>query len=111
MKINLFYKPNLKLWKKMLDSYCKKIIKNKNMLVPWYIMAAYAYYVNDDPIISDALYDSIAKQLLIHYDDINHHHKYLLTKEQLEAGTCLIKYPHIIEGAVKELKNAKNRIS
>ena len=95
----------------LLDSYCEKNIKNKNMLVPWYIMAAYAYYVNDDPIISDSLYDSLAKQLLNHYDEIHHHHKYLISKEQLEAGTCLITYPSIIEGAVKELKNGKNRFS
>jgi hypothetical protein len=91
----------------LLDVYCEKIIKNKNMMIPWYIMAAYAYYVNDDPIISDSLYDSLAKQLLLHYDEIQHHHKHLITKDQLEAGTCLIEYPSIIEGAVKELKKCK----
>lgn len=95
----------------ILDKYCLKITKNKNMLIPWYIMAAYAYYVNDDPIISDSLYDTLAKQILLEYDNIQHQHKHLIDKDQLEAGTCLIKYPSIIEGAVKELRNGKNRLS
>jgi NAD-dependent DNA ligase len=95
----------------LLDSYCLKITKNKNMLVPFYLMAAYAYYINDDPIISDVIYDHMAKELLKNYDDIHHHHKYLINKEQLEAGTCLIKYPTIIKNAVESLKNEKNRIS
>ena len=34
----------------MLDKHCSDLIDNSiNMTVPWYLMAAYAYYVEDDP--------------------------------------------------------------
>lgn len=89
----------------MLDSHVSTVIeKNKNMLVPYYIMAAYSYYVQDDPIISDSLYDCIGKELLKNFDGVEHYHKHLLDIDQLSAGTCLIKYPEIIKGAVSDLR-------
>ena len=37
---------------KNLDHQCLDVIdSNINMTVPWYLMAAYAYYVEDDPIL------------------------------------------------------------
>lgn len=89
----------------MLDKYCDEVINdNINMLVPWYIMAAYAYYVEDDPIVSDGCYDNLAKLLLKHYDEVDHQHKNLIDIDQLKAGTCLIKYPTIIKGALDDLR-------
>jgi hypothetical protein len=41
---------------------------NINMYVPWYIMAAYAYYVDDDPILEDYMFDRMATKILTHYD-------------------------------------------
>ncbi len=36
------------------EKMCMDTIEsNPNMLVPWYIMAAYAYYVEDDPLLSE----------------------------------------------------------
>lgn len=93
----------------MLDKYCEEVINdNINMLVPYYIMTAYAYYVEDDPIISDAYYDNLAKLLLKHYDEVEHQHKHLINTDQLKAGTCLIKYPSIIKGAVNDLRKSSN---
>ena len=90
------------------DKIClDKIDRNNNMLVPWYLMSAYAYYVEDDPIISDNVYDRLAKRLLENFDNIEHQHKHLISKEQLEAGTYLGEYPSMIKGAVKELRTIK----
>lgn len=90
---------------KNFDDQCLQLTSdNINMYVPWYIMAAYAYYVEDNPILSDHVFDRMAKQILIHYDEIEHMHKYLLTKDTLEAGTFLGEYPSRIKGAVDSLR-------
>lgn len=77
---------------------------NNNMLVPWYLMAAYAYYVEDNPILSDMLFDRICMKLLTHYDEVEHVHKDYISKDELDAGTFLGKYPSRIKDAVNELR-------
>ena len=77
-----------------------KIDQNKNMAVPFYLMMAYAYYVQDAPFASDNCFDETAKFILDNWDEIEHRHKSYLTKDALKAGTFLGKYPSIVEGAV-----------
>ena len=90
------------------DKICAdKIDESLNLLVPWYLMAAYAYYVEDDPILSDSFYDRLAQKLLANWDSIEHPHKKLLSKEQLEAGTYLGEYPSRIKGSLQSLRNIK----
>ena len=36
-----------------------------------YLMCAYAYYVEDDPLISDSEFDELAKFILENYDIID----------------------------------------
>lgn len=67
-----------------------KVPDSCNLLVPWYLMAAYVYYHLDDQIITDAQFDSMAKTMLKNWDTIKHRHKYLITKEDLAAGTLLL---------------------
>lgn len=91
--------------RQVLDKDCyDSVDSNINMLVPWYIMAAYAYYVEDDPIITDAAYDRLVKKLIENWDEVEHYHKHHLSKEQLEAGTYLGEYPSIVRGAVRDLR-------
>ena len=46
------------------DAKCLEITsKNPNMLVPWYLMAAWAYYEDDNPILSDSVFDDLAKTM------------------------------------------------
>lgn len=77
-----------------------------NMTVPWYLMASYAYYVQDDPILEDHVYDTLAKRILAEWDNIDHHHKNLLNKDMLEAGTFMGDYPPQIKGAVGSVREA-----
>jgi len=65
-----------------------------------YLMCAYAYYVEDDPLISDQEFDDLAKFILENYDAIDHPHKGRLTQYDLKAGTFLGKYPSMVIGAV-----------
>ena len=78
---------------------------NINMMVPWYIMASYAYYEEDDPILEDAMFDRLAKKLLKDWDEIDHFHKDYLTKDMLEAGTYIGEYPSRVKGAVEDVRN------
>lgn len=83
---------------------------NRNMLVPWYLMAAYVYYYLDDQLVTDAEFDDMSRRLLEDYDTIKHHHKHLITKEDLEAGTLLLsedEYPSIVKGAAIDLLTLK----
>jgi len=65
-----------------------------------YLMCAYAYYELDKPLIEDFEFDALAKEILNNWDNIEHMHKYLLTKDMLVAGTYLGEYPNMVKGAV-----------
>ena len=80
-------------------------MENLNMMVPYYLMASYAYYKQDDPIFSDAFFDNMGKTMLERWDDIAHHHKEYINKGDLEAGTFLGEYPSRVEGALRSLRN------
>ena len=91
----------------MLDDQAAKLFaKNINMMVPWYLMASYAYYVQDDAIFSDGFFDEMGKTMLAVWDDIEHFHKEHITKGDLEAGTFLGKYPSRVEDGLVSLRKA-----
>ena len=89
-----------------LNNECLDTIDiNIQMMVPWYLMAAFAYYEQDDPIISDDLFDKLAKKMIKHWDELNHPHKECITKDDLYAGSFLGKYPSRVEGGLKSLRS------
>jgi hypothetical protein len=74
---------------KSLDSYCEEIISTKaNMLVPWWIMAAYMYE-EGTPIITDGLFDKLADRLKKEWPKIKHHHKALLDRKSLQSSLAI----------------------
>jgi hypothetical protein len=92
----------------MLDNKAEEVIsKNKNMMVPWYLMGAYAYYVEDDPVLSDSYFDNLAKRMMDDWDNIEHFHKHLLGPMDLLAGTYLGEYPERVKGGVEALRKMK----
>ena len=91
----------------MLDDHAAKLFaKNINMMVPWYLMASYAYYEEDDAIFSDGFFDDMGKTMLACWDDIEHFHKEYITKGDLEAGTFLGKYPSRVKDGLASLREA-----
>ena len=77
---------------------------NPNMLVPYYLMYSYAYYKENESLISDTEYDDICKQIIDKWDNITHWHKSLLTLDALKAGTGYdIEYPNRVISAAKLL--------
>lgn len=88
-----------------IEKACAQVCEESiNMYVPWYLMAAYAYYEEDDPILSDRTFDLIAKKILEHWDEIEHRHKNVLTKDMLTAGTFIGEYPSMIKGATESVR-------
>ena len=89
----------------MLDNHASKIFaKNINMMVPWYLMASYAYYKEDNPIFSDSFFDEMGKTMLAVWDDIEHFHKHLITKDDLKAGSYLGEYPLRVKGGLESVR-------
>ena len=77
---------------------------NPNMLVPYYLMYSYAYYKENESLISDTEYDDICKQIIEKWDNITHWHKSLLTLDALKAGTGYdIEYPNRVISSAKLL--------
>ncbi len=73
--------------------------RSRNNPVSMYIMAAWAYYIEDDPIMSDWQFDQLAVQLLEEYDRWSLH-PHLPSKDDLRAGTYLGEYPKVVELAL-----------
>lgn len=59
-----------------------------NMLVPWFLMAAFAYEELDDPFLTDSGYDWICRELDARWDAIDHRHKHLIDRAALRTGTA-----------------------
>lgn len=91
----------------LLNNYFYKQVKNNiNLAVPLYLIAAYAYYIEDNPLITDDCFDWLAKLLKDHWEEITHYHKKYLSLDDLNAGTFLGEYPSIVKGAVSDLRKS-----
>lgn len=85
------------------------IAKSINLTVPWYLMLSYAYYVEDDPLVSDSSFDALAKLMLEHWGEITHPHKDLITTDDLKAGSLLRRdFPSVVAGAVADVRSRTN---
>jgi|TARA_B110000908_G_scaffold172593_1_gene241095 NAD-dependent DNA ligase len=76
------------------------------------LILSYAYYIEDESLVSDSEYDALCIRLLDKFDEIEHHHKHLISKDDLEAGTGFAlarrDYPSIVIGAAQHLKEDLN---
>ena len=81
-----------------MDKYVLELVREKvRLAAPWYIMCAYAYYKQDDPIVSDETFDKLAIILTKAWDQIDHPNKGWITLDMVKAGTFLGDYPEWIE--------------
>ncbi|MCL4743775.1 MAG: hypothetical protein KJZ83_00020 [Burkholderiaceae bacterium] len=101
---------------RLLDGQCKFVMeKSPHAVVAWWLMASYAYYIQDMSIISDELYDRMAKDMLERWEEIRHPHKKLITVENLKAGSLYdLKsedYPSMVKGAASQLIKSSQGVS
>lgn len=93
---------------KPMDGMCRAAIKGAPMsIVPWWLMASYLYYIHDMSMLTDALYDELAKDMLARWGDIKHPHKRLITTDALKAGSLYMlkedDYPMMTRSAAQHL--------
>lgn len=90
----------------LFDKDCLDVVDdNLNMAVPWYLMASYAYYEEDRPILSDNVFDRLARKILEFWEIIDHLHKDYLNEDMLKAGTFMGEYPSRVKFALQELRS------
>jgi hypothetical protein len=81
--------------------------QNPNMLVPWWLMAAFMYEVENDPFLSDGCFDWLSAELFSKWDEVEHRHKTLIDRDGLRAGTGLAadlqNLPTLIKDAARHL--------
>jgi hypothetical protein len=88
-----------------LDKECIDVVDSDiNMSVPWYLMSAYAYHVEDNPVISNARFDRLSKVMLENWDSIEHKCKHCITKEDLEAKKFTGEYPNKVKRGLESLR-------
>ena len=81
--------------------------KKPNMLVPYYLMFSYLYYEKNVSLIEDTEFDKLCQTLLEKYDNVEHMHKHLVSKESLTAGTGYdIVYTNMIKDSAMKLKES-----
>lgn len=90
-----------------MGAYRAAIACGPNMMVPWFLMASYAYYQLDVSLLTDAAYDELARNLDARWDEIEHRHKHVIDRASLAAGTAFgldrDAYPPMVVGAVTHL--------
>ena len=70
-------------------------------------MYSYAYYKENESLVTDSEYDQICQDLITNWDNITHWHKPLLSLESLKAGTGydITKYPNrVVSAAIALIK-------
>lgn len=92
------------------DGICDVALANsRNMLVPWYLIACWSYFVGDHPLLTDARFDRLCRELDAEWDRIEHRDKSLIDRALLKAGTCGLardSYPPSVRGAAAHLAAA-----
>lgn len=62
----------------------------KKSLCFWVLASSFAYYIQDESLLSDELFDKMCKELLDNYDNKCYHHSILweyMNKNRLQAGS------------------------
>ncbi len=88
------------------DKFLKKTIgKNKSLSVPLFLMASYLYYQLDVSLFSDLEFDKMCAFMLQEWSSIHHHHKALISEDDLRAGSGfgIPVYPERVKGAATRL--------
>ena len=88
------------------DTLClEAVAASPNKAISWWLMAAYRYEIANDPVLSDWVFDEIARFIGVHWDTLNHPHKDLLRSDCLKSAGHLAKtdYPQRVLYALETL--------
>jgi len=97
------------------DTYVVALVRRKPvMAIPHFLLASYHYYVEDDPILSDWVFDDVLVKTLLslrtnspspeHLGSL-HVHSHLIPWDGLEAGSgFMVKYPERVVQAAQAMR-------
>lgn len=92
----------------LFDAECGEACRRRPAsLVSWWLMSSYCYYLLDDPILSDAMFDRISREIAARWDEIDHPHKHLLGgPDEVHTGHHLAQddYPPRVWHAICALR-------
>lgn len=105
-------KPQLTRPANDFDGQCLVVLSaSPNAAVAWWLMASFAADHRGVALLSKKLYREIAKAMLDAWGELEHHHKYLITKDDLVKGHLqrlhAKDYPTVVSGAVDHLLRDK----
>jgi len=86
------------------DHVHAEVTRTPAAAISWYLIASYAYYEMDCPVLTDALFDRVAGFILNNYDRLTHQHKALLDLETLKCTTFLGTYPTIVINTYHQIR-------
>jgi len=79
----------------------KDLIHDNSSLIEWMLMASYQYYIRNDGILSDVIFDSLCSETKRDWDSLVHPYKKLIDLDNLSTGSLFnLKeedYPEIIK--------------
>lgn len=80
---------------------------SKNMVIPWILLSSYSYYILHRGLLEDTTFDNMCKYLFDNWDSLDHVHKYLIQKEDMQNGSLYhLKaedYPSMVRGSALKL--------
>lgn len=90
------------------DDLCWSVLQRApNACVAWYLMAAWAYYHRDTPLLTDETFDRMGQIMAENWPRIAHPHKHLIGLDDLLAGSLYrlpeAAYPAVCRGAATRL--------
>lgn len=72
----------------VIDDVCVGCVqKAPNAIIAWWLIASYVYYAHDLSLLSDELYDQMAREMKECWNELQHPHKHLITAEHLDVGS------------------------
>jgi hypothetical protein len=79
----------------------------RRLLVPWYLIASYAYYHLDESFMDDSAYDALCVRLNREWVLVQHRHKAIISRAALTATTAYNirrkDYPTIVQVAAAKM--------
>lgn len=100
------------------DYACRTAFKgNPSTTISWFLTSSFCYYVHDESLLSDDVFDRMCKYMLENWDKLEHQHKYLITEDDLRAASGFAihpsKYPTIVQSSshrfMEELEKWRNK--
>lgn len=65
------------------DDVCRQVTSdNPNMLIPWFLMACYAYDLLGEPLLTDSFFDEMSETMNMVFPALDHAHKHLITWDE-----------------------------